>query len=105
MERYFRIAPSPLACLAAAGASSAAAATASRQPAGGGAAAEPAWDLACAALRLIELMPLQRRLHDHGALLRLLQHAEPDVRWAAARSLALLFNLVGAFQPEQALLP
>ena len=104
MERHFRHAPSPLACLDAllnAGAAvssspaNAQSSTGSRQYL---AAIPSACTLAGAALRLIQLMPLQRRLHDQGTLLRLLQHSEPDVRWLAARSLALLYNLVRTWQ-------
>jgi hypothetical protein len=100
VERHFRHAPSPLACLEAvldAGAAisgspaDAQSSTGNRQST---AAFPSAWVLAGAALRLIQLMPVQRRLHDQGTLLRLLQHSEADVRWLAARSLALLYNLV-----------
>ena len=104
VERHFRHAPSPLACLdaslntgaAVSGSQAAAqASTGSRQST---AAFPAAWVLAGAALRLVQLMPLQRRLHDQGTLLRLLQHTEADVRWLAARSLALLYNLVRSWR-------
>ena len=104
VERHFRHAPSPLACLdaslntgaAVSGSQAAAqASTGSRQST---AAFPAAWVLAGAALRLVQLMPLQRRLHDQGTLLRLLQHKEADVRWLAARSLALLYNLVRSWR-------
>lgn len=100
MKRHFHLAPSPLACLAALLDSESVAGSSSGggQPAAVGSplaiSFPSAWQLAGAAMRLAQLMPLQRRLHDQGALLRLLQHGEPGVRWLAARSLALLYNLV-----------
>lgn len=109
VERHFRHAPSPLACLQAQLDSAAAAGTSRNAGGPPDAAGGPltgqspsAWQLAGAAMRLVQLMPLQRRLHDQGVLLRLLHHAEPDVRWCAARSLVLLFNLVrGALVPTR----
>ena len=101
MERHLRYAPSPLICLGAlldaetAAGSSGTAAQQNTSSSLLAAALPSAWELGGAAMRLIQLMPLQRRLHDQGTLLRLLQHSEPDVRWLAARSLALLYNLVG----------